>query len=131
MKRLILTLVVAAAAIMGADAAEKTKTYDFGDIKGIHAGHSYKVYVTKGNSGKVKVIYDDRIEIFAGRLQWYKNSIKGSVDVCRDGLLFEYKGYAYRADVEGADIIERKTTIDLIPDGGKIVIYPARIMDKE
>lgn len=64
MKRLILTLVVAAAAIMGADAAEKTKTYDFGDIKGIHAGHSYTVYVTKGNSGKVKVIYDDRIESY-------------------------------------------------------------------
>lgn len=75
------------------------------------------------------VFYDDRIEITTDLLRWYKNSIRGNVDVCKGGLLFEYKGHAYRADVECADIIERDETIDLISDDGKITIYPRRSLN--
>lgn len=62
MKKLILTLALSAAAILGANAEEKTKIYDFSDIRSIHAGHTYEIYVTEGNSDKIKVVYDDRLE---------------------------------------------------------------------
>jgi hypothetical protein len=62
MKRILLTLAAAAISLFAANAEEKTKTYDFGDIVGISAGGSYQVHVTEGNSNKVKVVYDSDIE---------------------------------------------------------------------
>ena len=62
MKRFLLTLAVTALTLFSADAAEKTKTYDFGDITGISAGGVYQIHVTYGKSDKVKVVYDSDIE---------------------------------------------------------------------
>lgn len=62
MKKVFLTLALSAAAFWGANAEEKTKVYDFSDIRSINAGHTYEIYVTEGNSDKVKVVYDDRLE---------------------------------------------------------------------
>lgn len=61
MKRLVLTL-AAMLALFTANAEEKTKTYDFGDITSINAGGTYQIHVTEGKSKKVKVVYDDAIE---------------------------------------------------------------------
>lgn len=62
MKRLIITLAAAVLALSAANAEEKTKTYNFGDITGISAGGIYQIHVTEGKSDKVKVVYDDDIE---------------------------------------------------------------------
>lgn len=64
MKRILLTLAAAAMTLLTANAEEKTKTYDFGDITGIDANFIYTVHVTEGRSDKVKVVYDDMIETF-------------------------------------------------------------------
>ena len=62
MKRIVLMLALMAATIFSASAEEKTKTYDFGDIKSLNVGYCYQVHVTEGNSGKVKVEYDSKFE---------------------------------------------------------------------
>lgn len=62
MKRILLTLAATAIALFTANAEEKTKTYDFGDITSINAGGTYQIHVTEGKSKKVKVVYDDAIE---------------------------------------------------------------------
>ena len=64
MKRILLTLAAAAISLFAANAEEKTKTYDFGDITSIDANFLYTVHVTEGRSDKVKVVYDDMIETF-------------------------------------------------------------------
>lgn len=65
MKRFIITLALATLALFTASAAEKNKTYDFGDITSISAGSNFKVYVTYGRSDKVKVVYDSDLEKYA------------------------------------------------------------------
>lgn len=62
MKKFIITLTVLALALFSANAEEKTKTYDFGDITGINAGYNYQIHITEGRSGKVKVVYDENME---------------------------------------------------------------------
>ena len=64
MKRFLLTLAAAAISLFAADAEEKTKTYDFGDITGIDASFLYTIHVTEGRSDKVTVVYDDVLETF-------------------------------------------------------------------
>ena len=64
MKRILLTLAAASISLFAANAEEKTKTYDFGDITGIDANFIYTVHVTEGRSDKVKIVYDDMIETF-------------------------------------------------------------------
>ena len=64
MKKFFITLTVLAFAMFSANAEEKTKTYDFGDITGIAAGGTYQVHVTEGKSDKVKVVYDSDIETY-------------------------------------------------------------------
>lgn len=65
MKRSIITLALATLALFTASAAEKNKTYDFGDITSISAGSNFKVYVTYGRSDKVNVVYDSDLEKYA------------------------------------------------------------------
>ncbi len=62
MKRILITFAAALLALTAADAKEKTLTYEFGDITGIEAAWTYQVFVTKGNSNKVTVIYEDDLE---------------------------------------------------------------------
>ena len=62
MKKFFITLTVLAIAAFSANAEEKTKTYDFGDITGINAGYNYQIHITEGRSGKVKVVYDENME---------------------------------------------------------------------
>ena len=64
MKRFLLTLAAAAISLFVANAEEKTKTYDFGDITGIDASFLYTIHVTEGRSDKVTVVYDDILETF-------------------------------------------------------------------
>ena len=62
MRKFFITLTVLAIAAFSAIAAEKTNTYDFGDITGINAGYNYQIHITEGKSGKVKVVYDENME---------------------------------------------------------------------
>jgi hypothetical protein len=62
MKKLFLIFALSAAAVFSANAVEKTKIYDFSDIRSIKAGHAYEIHVSEGNSDKVKVVYDDQFE---------------------------------------------------------------------
>ena len=62
MKRILITLAVAALALFTANAEERTKTYEFGDITKIEASFLYHLHVTEGKSGKVTVVYDDNYE---------------------------------------------------------------------
>ena len=50
MKKLIIILAVLTSAFISANAEEKTKTYDFGDIRSLNIGYNYQVHVTEGNS---------------------------------------------------------------------------------
>lgn len=66
MKRFFFTMAIIAAATFSAIAQNTlTKEYNFGKITGIDAGSVYDIIVTQGNSGKVKVVYD---EYFKDRL---------------------------------------------------------------
>lgn len=62
MRKLIITLAVLASALFSANAEEKTKTYDFGDIKSLSIGYNYQVHVTSGNSDQVKIVYDSKFD---------------------------------------------------------------------
>ena len=62
MKKLLVTLTVLVLALFSAKAEEKTKTFNFGDIKSLNIEYCYQVHVTKGNSGTVKVVYDNSLE---------------------------------------------------------------------
>ena len=75
MKKIIITLAVAAMAMFSANAEEKTKAYDFGDITGIDANFLYTVHVTEGKSDKVTLVYDDMIETFLDLEVSYKDGI--------------------------------------------------------
>ena len=62
MKKLFITLAAAAIAMLAANAEEKEKVYNFGEITSINAGFSYEINVTHGRSDKVKVVYDSEME---------------------------------------------------------------------
>ena len=79
MKKFILTLAVLAATIC-ASAEEKTKTYDFGDIKILNVEYNYQVYVTKGNSGKVKIEYDSKFEDYL-KVKYYADGKSLSISM--------------------------------------------------
>lgn len=64
MKKLFLTIAVAATAIISAKAEEKSKTCTFGDITGINAGYNYEVYVSHGASKEVEVVFDSELEAY-------------------------------------------------------------------
>lgn len=62
MKKLFITLAAAAIAMLAANAEEKEKVYDFGEITSINAGFNYEINVTHGRSDKVKVVCDSEME---------------------------------------------------------------------
>lgn len=62
MKKLLLTLSIAALSLLAASAEEKTKVYDFGDIRSLEVSYLFDIHVTAGNSDKVTVIYEEEYE---------------------------------------------------------------------
>ena len=62
MKRILITLAIAALALFTANAEERTKTYEFKNITGIEAEFNYDIYVTHGRSNVITVIYDSMYE---------------------------------------------------------------------
>ncbi|MBO5406135.1 MAG: DUF2807 domain-containing protein [Bacteroidales bacterium] len=77
MKRFFFTLAIIAVAAISAIAQNKlTKEYKFGKITSIEASSVYDIEVTQGNSGTVKVVYD---EIFKDRLM--VNYINGKLNL--------------------------------------------------
>lgn len=62
MKRILITLAIVALALFTANAEERTKVYQFGDITKIEAGFMYDLHVTEGKSSEVTVVYDDKYE---------------------------------------------------------------------
>ncbi len=62
MKRLFLTIALAAISVFGLMAEEKTKVYEFGDITSLEVGFMYQVHITEGTSGKVKVVCESDYE---------------------------------------------------------------------
>lgn len=43
-------------------AEERSKTYSFGNIKGIDASFAYEIHVTSGSSNNVEIVYDSKYE---------------------------------------------------------------------
>lgn len=77
MKRFFFTLAIVAVASISAIAQNKlTKEYKFGKITSIEASSVYDIEVTQGNSGTVKVVYD---EFFKDRLM--VNYINGKLNL--------------------------------------------------
>lgn len=77
MKRFFFTLAIVAVAAISAIAQNKlTKEYKFGKITSIEACSVYDIEVTQGNSGTVKVVYD---EFFKDRLM--VNYINGKLNL--------------------------------------------------
>lgn len=77
MKRFFFTLAIVAVATISAIAQNKlTKEYKFGKITSIEASSIYDIEVTQGNSGTVKVVYD---EFFKDRLM--VNYINGKLNL--------------------------------------------------
>lgn len=62
MKRILITLAIAALALFTANAEERTKTYEFKNVTGIEAEFNYDIYVTHGKSNVVTVVYDSMYE---------------------------------------------------------------------
>lgn len=88
MKKFVLTLALAAMAFVCADAEKKTKTYDFGDIVSVEAGHSYEIVVTQGRSGKVNVEFDERLEKY---MEVRHNGAKGLLVLRMDEMPFKFR----------------------------------------
>lgn len=66
MKRVLLALAIMAIGTLSATAQNTlTKVYNFGEITSIKAGSIYDIEVTKGNSGKITINYD---EVFQDKL---------------------------------------------------------------
>ena len=84
MRKLIITLAVLASALFSANAEEKTKTYDFGDIKSLSIGYNYQVHVTEGNSDQVKIVYDSQFEGYMD-INYSKDTHKLSISM-KDNL---------------------------------------------
>ena len=79
MKRFFFTLAIVAVAAISAIAQNKlTKEYKFGKITSIEASSVYDIEVTQGNSGTVKVVYD---ELFKDRLIVNYNNGKLNLEV--------------------------------------------------
>ena len=62
MKKLLLTIAVAALSFLTLVAEEKTKVYEFGDITRIEASFLYELHITEGTSRNVKVVYESDYE---------------------------------------------------------------------
>lgn len=62
MKRLFLTIALAAISVLGLMAEEKTKVFEFGDITRIESGLLYQIHITEGTSGKVTLVYESDYE---------------------------------------------------------------------
>ena len=62
MKRLFLTIALAAISVFGLMAEEKTDVYEFGDITRIESGFLFQIHITEGTSGKVTIVYENDYE---------------------------------------------------------------------
>ena len=76
---------------------------------------------------KSVTFYDDRMEIVADKLTWYKNSIRVDITTDAGGVNMEYKGNRYRLGVEGAEIIMGEDRIDFVAKADKIILCPQKI----
>ena len=80
MKRIVYLFIALTLLQFHANAKEKTKVFEFGDIISLEVGGYYNVYITEGTSNKVTIIYDDQLE---KSLEWvltYSSSGKLSID---------------------------------------------------
>ena len=62
MKKLLLTLAIAALSLAGLKAEEKTKIYSFDDIRGIEVSYLYELHIKEGTSGNVSVVYESEYD---------------------------------------------------------------------
>lgn len=62
MKRFLITLAAAVLALTAANAEEKTKVYEFGDIRSLEVSYLFDIHVTEGGSDKVTIIYEEEYE---------------------------------------------------------------------
>lgn len=59
-----MTLASLTLALFSADAEEKTRTFNFGDIESLDINYCYQVHVTEGESGSVKIVFDSAFDEF-------------------------------------------------------------------
>ncbi len=79
-------------------------------------------------SGESSVtFYEDRIEIVAKSLLWYKDATGATVRINGNGFDLEYKGYAYRLNINGATLAEVDDGIFIKATDGKIILYPRKV----
>lgn len=62
MKRIFISFALGALAFFTCNAEEKTSNYKFGDITSINVSSNINIHVTEGQSGKVKVVYDKKMD---------------------------------------------------------------------
>ena len=75
---------------------------------------------------KSVIFYEDRIEINADRLLWYKDAVGADTSLAKDGLVFEYKGHKYRLIVEGAELAKENGNFVFLRVNDKITLIPQR-----
>lgn len=83
--------------------------------------------VLKVRFGEKSVIfYENRIEINADSLLWYKGSTGAETSLDDDGLSFRYKGHEYSLIVEGAELTEENGSFIFSRTDEKITLKPQR-----
>ncbi|MBQ3151740.1 MAG: hypothetical protein IJB86_10905 [Clostridia bacterium] len=75
---------------------------------------------------KSVTFFEDRIEINTDRLIWNKDSTRADVLSDEKGLLFEYKGSAYRLDVDGVTTENSDGNIIFEATGKTITLFPKK-----
>ncbi|MBE5737605.1 MAG: hypothetical protein E7348_04310 [Clostridiales bacterium] len=75
---------------------------------------------------KSVTFYEDRMEIVADRLLWYKDATRASTSLIENRLAFEYKGHKYYLIIEGADLIEENENFVFVRTDNKITLIPQR-----
>ena len=71
--------------------------------------------------------FEDRIEIDAKTLVFYRNSLRAEASVAADGIDFTYNGTAYRLRVEGAKVVSKDDYIEITSDSKGITLFPETV----
>ena len=72
------------------------------------------------------VFYEDAIEIASDRLVFYTDNIPADVTSDEQGVVFNYKGTAYRLLVKGASVIPKNDCIEFIKTEKVITLIPTK-----
>ena len=75
---------------------------------------------------KSVTFYEDRIEILADKLLWYRDANASNASLTEAGLSFVHKGTNYFLDVKGAVVTEEDRTFVFLRNDEKITLFPKK-----